>query len=323
MSDILGIDIGQKELVCKLMQGEKRYNRTFRNQSDDFAALSKWLDKHHVKELHVCIEATGSYWEAVALYLHEAGYKVSVVNPARIHAFGKSLLRRNKTDKLDAELIARYCAMQQPPAWTPPPPQLRQLRALVRLMDDLQEMRIQQINRLKSGVEAEQVKQHLQHHLAYIEAQLEQLMAQIRQLIRSDEPLSRDFDLLLSIPGIGEKTAALFLAENIKGYRSARAITAHAGLNPSYHRSGTSVDRAVHISKLGSARLRKALYMPALSALQWNPCVKALGERLEGRARMVVVAAAMRKLLVLAFGVLKSGHPFDPNYAASQLPALA
>jgi transposase len=323
MGDILGIDIGQKELVMHLVQADKRYKRTFRNHPDDFAALSKWLDKHKVKDLHVCIEATGAYWEAVAWYLHEAGHKVSVVNPARIYAHSKSLLRRNKTDQLDAELIAHFCAIHQPARWTPPSPELRQLRALVRLMDDLQEMRTQQINRLKSGVELDQVKQHLQQHIEYIEEQLKQVMAQIRQLIRADEQLSHDFDLLLSIPGIGEITAALFLAENIQGYRSARAITAHAGLNPSYHRSGTSVDRAPHISKLGSARLRKALYMPALSALQWNPCVKALGDRLQGRPRMVVVAAAMRKLLVLAFGVLKSAKPFDPNYANHQHLATA
>lgn len=323
MSDILGIDIGQKELVMHLVQGDKSDKRSFRNEVDDFAAVSKWLDKHKVKELHVCIEATGAYWEAIAVYLHEAGYKVSVVNPARIHAHSKSLMRRNKTDQLDAELIAHFCATHKPPCWTPPSPPLRQLRALVRLLDDLQEIRTQQLNRLKSGVELEQVKQHLQDHIAYIDEQLKQVMTQIRQLIRADEQLSHDFDLLLSIPGIGEKTAALFLAENIKGYRSARAITAHAGLNPSYHRSGSSVDRAPHISKLGSPHLRKALYMPALSALQWNPCVQALGERLKGRPRMVAVTAAMRKLLVIAFGVLKSGKPFDPNYAASQLSAAA
>jgi transposase len=323
MSDILGIDTGHKELVMQLVQDDKVYKRTFRNHVDDFAALSKWLDKHHVQDLHVCIEATGTYWEAVALYLHEAGHKVSVVNPARIYAHGKSLLRRNKTDQLDAALIAHFCATHQPAAWTPPPPALRELRALVRLHDDLQEMRTQQINRRKSGVTSAPVQQHLDEHIAYLDEQTKRVLAQIRQLIGADEQLSHDFDLLLSIPGIGEKTAALFLAENIKGYRSARAITAHAGLNPSYHRSGSSIDRTPHISKLGSAPLRKALYMPALSALQFNPCVKALGERLKDRPRMVVVTAAMRKLLVLAFGVLKSGKPFDPNFAAHQQPAAA
>jgi transposase len=193
----------------------------------------------------------------------------------------------------------------------------------VRLHDDLQEMHSQQVNRRKSGVASLAVKQHLDEHIHYLEEQLAGVMQQIQQVIAADEALAHDFALLLSIKGVGEKTAALFLAENIKGYRSARAITAHAGLNPSYHRSGSSVEWTPHISKLGSARLRKALYMPALSALQWNPVIVALAERLQGKARMVVVTAAMRKLLVLAFGVLKSGQPFDPNYAAPHQAAIA
>jgi transposase len=323
MSDILGIDIGKKELVMELLQQGKAYRRTFRNHCDDFGALTKWLNKHQVKQLHVCIEATGTYWEAVATYLHEAGHKVSVVNPARIHAYGKSMLRRNKTDKLDAELIAQFCAAQKPAAWTPPPPVRRELRALVRLLDDLQEMKTQQTNRLKSGIASESVKQHLSDHIHYVEEQMADVTQQIKQVIDNDEQLSRDFALLITIPGIGEVTAVIFLAENIAGFRSVRAVTAHAGLNPKSFRSGSSVDRPPRLSKIGNARLRQALYFPALSALRWNPCVKAFGDRLKerGRQRMVIVGAAMRKLLALAFGVLKSGLPFDPNYADNRQTA--
>lgn len=319
MSDILGIDIGKKELVMELLQKGKAYRRTLRNHVDDFSALTKWLNKHEVKALHVCIEATGSYWEAVAEYLHKAGHKVSVVNPARIHAYGKSLLRRNKTDKLDAELIAQFCAAQQPEAWTPPPPAQRELRSLVRLLDDLQEIKTQQTNRLKSGVESELVQQVLNEHIHYVEAQMAEVTQQIKQVIDSDEQLSHDFALLITIKGVGAITAAIFLAENIGGFRSVRAVTAHAGLNPKSFTSGSSVSRPPRLSKIGSARLRKALYFPALSALRWNPCVKALGDRLKerGRRQMVIVGAAMRKLLAIAFGVLKSGLPFDPNYAVN------
>jgi transposase len=317
MSDVLGIDIGKKELVMELLQNGKRHRRTFRNHPDDFGALSKWLQKHEVRELHVCIEATGSYWEAVAVHLHTDGHKVSVVNPARIHAYGKSLLRRNKTDKLDADLIAQFCLAQNPMAWTPPPAAQRELRALVRLLDDLQEIKTQQTNRYKSGVESQRVKQHLSEHLRYLEEEMAEVMRQIRQVIDEDEQLSHHFTLLISIKGVGAITAALFLAENIASFRSVRAVTAHAGLNPKSFTSGYSVARPPRLSKIGSARLRKALYFPALSALQWNPCVKALGDRLQerGKPRMVIVGAAMRKLLAIAFGVLKSGLPFDPNYA--------
>jgi transposase len=304
-----------------LLQKGKISRRTFRNDGEDFVALTKWLNKHKVQNLHVCVEATGTLWEAVALYLHEAGYSVSVVNPARISAYGKSLMRRNKTDKLDADLIAHFSAAQQPAAWTPAPPAQRALRALVRLMDDLHDMRTQQVNRLKSGVASELVKQHLTDHIAYLQQQLAEVEGQMQQVIDEDEQLSHDFALLITIKGVGFITAALFLAENIKGYRSARALTAHAGLNPQYHKSGSSVDRPTRLSKIGSSRLRKALYFPALSALRWNPCVKALGDRLKERNRpkMVIVGAAMRKVLTLAYGVLNSGCPFDPNFATLTL----
>jgi len=319
MREELGIGIGQKELSMALLQKGKVARRTFRNDAADFAAVTKWLGKHKVKDLHVCVEATGTMWEGIALYLHEAGYQVSVVNPARISAYSKSLMRRNKTDKLDAELIARFSATQQPEAWTPPPPAQRALRDLVRLLDDLQDVKTQQTNRLKSGVTSAAVLEHLHQHIAYIEEQVAEIAQQIKAVIDDDAQLSHDFALLISIKGVGFITAALFLAEGIGSYRSSRALTAHAGLNPKYHSSGSSVNRPPKLSTIGSARLRKALYLPALSALRWNPCVKALADRLKAknRPKMVIVGAAMRKLLSLAFGVLKSGRPFDPNYATS------
>lgn len=324
MSAVLGIDIGKKELVMGLLENNKVSHRTFRNQADDFASITHWLNKHKVKDLHVCIEATGTMWEAVAEYLHEAGYKVSVVNPARIHAYGKSLLRRNKTDKLDADLIAHFCAAQQPDAWTPPPPAQREVRALMRLLEDLQGIKSQQTNRLKSGIESQRVLDILRQHIAQLEQQMADVWQQVKQVIDDDEQLAQDFALLITIKGVGELTAAIFLAENIASFRSVRAVTAHAGLNPKSFRSGSSVDRPPRLSKIGSARLRKALYFPALSALQWNPCVKALGDRLKeaGRQRMVIVGAAMRKLLTIAYGVLKSGIPFDPDYAANRQQLL-
>lgn len=321
----LGIDIGKKELAMSLLQDGKNYHRTFRNDANEFDAIGRWLKKHKVVSLHVCIEATGSLWEAVAEYLYEAHYKVSVVNPARIHAYGKSQLRRNKTDKLDADLIASFCASQSPALWTPLPAAQRELRALVRLQDDLQGIKTQQTNRLKSGVESAFVRQILQEHLHQVESQLKQVQQQIRQQIAQDAQLAHDFELLISIPGVGETTAARLLAENLRSFHSVRAVTAHAGLNPQSYRSGTSVNRRTRLSKIGSATLRKTMFFPALAALKHNPLVKALGDRLKDdhRPRMVIVGAAMRKLLALAYGVLKSGRPFDPNFAASYQNPLA
>jgi transposase len=321
----LGIDVSQDELVSSLLVNGKISHRTFRNHSDEFAAITKWLQKHRTEAVHVCLEATGSYWEGVAFYLYQAQYKVSVVNPARIHAYGRTLLRRNKTDKEDADLIANFCAAHNPVAWTPPPPTQRELRDLVRLVEDLQSVLSQQIIRLKSGVRNTAVQQVLNEHIAYLKSQIAEVKEKIKQVVASDKKLAHDFKLLISIPGVGEATAALFLAENIGGFRSVRALTAQAGLNPASYSSGTSIHRPPRLSKIGSATLRKALYFPALTAMRFNPCVLALAQRLQQRGKrpMVIVAAAMRKRLTLAFGVLKSGVPFDPDFATKrQLAAI-
>ena len=165
------------------------------------------------------------------------------------------------------------------------------------------DVKTQQTNRLKSGVTSAAVIEHLHQHIAYIEEQIAEIEQQIKAVIDDDAQLSHDFALLISIKGVGFITAAIFLAEGIGSYRSARALTAHAGLNPKYHSSGSSVNRPPELSKIGSARLRKALYLPALSALRWNPCVKALADRLkaQNRPKMVIVGAAMRKLLTSCF----------------------
>ncbi|MET0650419.1 MAG: transposase [Pyrinomonadaceae bacterium] len=139
----------------------------------------------------------------------------------------------------------------------------------------------------------------------------------IRSHIDSHPGLREQRDLLLTIPGIGETTAAKLLAEimDVKLYESARQLAAFAGLAPRLHESGSSVRKMAKLSKVGAPRLRKALYFPAISAIKHNPYIKDLGERLRkrGKCPMQVIGAAMRKLIHIAYGVLKSGRPFDPE----------
>jgi len=153
----LGIDISKKGFRVALLLGEKVRQKTFRNVADDFSALSAWLAKQGVTTVHACLEATGTYGEALAIYLHQAGHVVSIVNPARIKAFAQTELARNKTDRLDAVLIARFCRMHKPAAWVPSPPEIRELRALVRHLDDLLETRTQLMNRLGNSLLVETV----------------------------------------------------------------------------------------------------------------------------------------------------------------------
>ena len=316
---ILGIDVSKDKLDVVLLQGEKRRHYQVANTPSGHERLVGWLQHAGVGELHACLEATGHYGEGVAQYLFEQGYQVSVVNPARIKAYGDSKLRRTKSDKADAALIATFCQREHPALWTPPEESMRELQDLVRYLDDLKSMRQQERNRLQSGVASARVRRDLEAHLAFLGAQIEELTKEIQDHIGQHLDLKQQHDLLKSIPGIGTLTAAVLLGEvhDIRSFGSARQLAAYAGLVPKQHDSGSSVHKKPRLAKRGNAHLRKALYLPAVVAMKHNPLMKALRERMAktGHSTMAIIGAIMRKLLHLAYGVIKTGKPFDPNHA--------
>lgn len=324
MSLYLGIDVSKETLdVCLL--GEKDSQETqMANTRKGFNQLHHWLQKRKASDVHVCLEATGIYGLEVAQFLHEKGYRVSVVNPARIKGFAQSQMRRSKTDKLDAAVIAAFCRALQPDLWTPPEPAWYELRALVRHIDDLQQVRQQQVNRLESAT-LPAVRHQLQQHIAFIDEQLAQLKNQIKDHLKRFPHLKREVDLLKSIPGIGDLTAWRLLAEigSLARFANIRQIVAFVGLDPTRHESGRTVRGGRHISRTGRASLRSALYMPALTAQRYNPWLRAFAQRLQanGKLPQQIVVAVMRKLLHLAYGILKSGRPFDPDYSSAFHPA--
>lgn len=318
----LGIDVSKAKFDAALLAEDGRLgHKVFPNTDAGYAQLSAWLAKHLAGSAHACLEATGTYGEALAAYLHAAGHRVSVVNPAIIKAFAAAEMSRTKTDKADAALIARYCLKHQPPAWAPPPPEISELQALVRRLEALLEMRQQERNRLAAGITSASVTASVQQHIAYLDAQIAQTESLIKDHIDSNLTLKQQCDLLTSIPGIGEATAAKFLAEivEVDHYQSARQVAAFAGLVPRHKESGSSVRGRSRLCKVGTARLRKAFYFPAIVATQHNPIVKAMSARMKerGKCPMVIIGAAMRKLIHIAYGVLKSGKPFDPHHAKS------
>jgi len=284
--------------------------------------LSKWLTRRKATGCHVCIEATGRYGHALALFLPQAGYQVSVVNPARIKADANSQLKRNKTDREDAKTNAHFCATQQPAMWTAPPAEVQELQALVRRLDSLKSMRTQEHNRRQAGLESEAVLTSIADHLAFLDAQIKTLEVHIKDLIDQHPDLKRQRDFRITIKGISDTTAAKFLAEvpDIHQFDSAAQLAAYDGVTPRQKISGTSVRGKGHLSKIGNSHLRAALYMPAVTAMRWNPLVTPLAERLQKRGKLakVILGAVMRKLIHVAFGVLKSGKPFDPNYLQNQ-----
>ena len=318
---ILGIDVGKEKLDVCLRLPNKQLFSQFDNTPAGHQKLLSWMKKQKVTHAHVCMEATGQYGDGVAEYLHREGQSVSVVNPARIKHYGNSQLRRNKTDKADAELIANFCASQETTLWTPPSAEFKELQALVRRLEDLTTARQQEENRLQAGITTVSVIEDLKEHLAFLDQQIEKIKRLIQEHIDNHPDLRKQRDLLDSIPGIGSLTAAKILGEirSIQDFDSARQLAAYAGLTPENKRSGTSVNKKPRLSKKGNTNLRKTLFMPAISAKHHNPIVATFCNRLlqNGLCPMQVIGAAMRKLLHIIYGVLKHGQPFDPTYLDS------
>jgi transposase len=311
----LGIDVAKAKLDCALRLAKGKYRKkVVENHERGFKVLFDWLAKHEASTVHVCMEATGVYWEAVAKYLAAQGMRVSVVNPAQIKAFGASRLLRTKTDAVDAQLIAEFCFERDPAPWRAPSPSEQALRAMVLRLDALQVMRTQEINRLE--VASDTVKPSISAHIAWLDDQIETLAKTIRDHLNNDAALKDKRALLDSIPGLGERTIATLLAfyADPERFANARQAVAFTGIDPRQHESGSSVKGKPRMSKVGHAFLRKALYMPAMVTLYKTAWGQRFRHRLAaaGKPPKLIIGAMMRKLLHVAFGVLKSGQTFNP-----------
>lgn len=321
METILGIDVGKFDCHAALLDGDRIARKSFPNTTSGFAQFVAWLRNRKAGELRACMESTGGWSEALATFLIVNGHRVSVVNPSRIKAFGQSELLRTKTDAVDAALIARFCRAMDPELWTPPAPEVRELQALLRHLSNLEEMRQEQRNRLEAPLVTEAVRASLQELIAALDAEIKRIEASIADLFDNHPNLRRDRDLLTTVPGIGEKTAARIIGEmpDVSTFASSKAAAAYAGLSPEHRQSGVGAKRT-RLSKTGNAYLRKALYFPAIVAMRYNPPLRAMAERLasRGKPRMLILGALMRKLITIAYAILKSGKPFNATLAASR-----
>lgn len=307
----VGVDIAKNKFdVAVLLANQKYKTKIFTNTTAGCRDFVNWLSRFD--DCHICMEATGCYSTELATLLADSGYHVSLENPARIHAFGNTELTRNKTDKSDAALIARYCALYQPALWFPAPLSERQLTALVRHLKNLEEMRQMETNRLEGAEDV--IVPSLNEHISTLDELISETKKKIRQHIDNNPDLKRDSELLKSIPGVGDVLSASLLAYagNLRRFRSSKALVAYAGLNPRRCESGLWKGKS-RLSKVGHAELRSALYMPSLVASKYNAVVKSLTDRLTaaGKTGKEWVCAAMRKLLQLAYGVVKSGKEFN------------
>lgn len=315
--NILGIDIAKRKIDVALIFENKTLTKQFDNSPKGFKLLQAWLKSLHITQVHACLEATGTYGNAVADFLHETGHFVSVVNPSRIKGYALSKMQRNKTDTADARLIADFCLTQNPKQWFPPSPQVVELQALTRRIEVLEEMLQAEKNRL--DVSPLKTKSSINRIIKTFEKEIDNLQQSIKEHIDQNPDLKQQSKLLQTIPGIGEKTSHLLLSEiEFSRYDSARSVAADAGVTPKKEQSGTSLKRT-NLSKSGNGRIRKGLYFPAIVAKEHNQTINEFANRLEknGKTQMQIVCASMRKLLHIAFGVLKHKSPFNPNPAFS------
>jgi transposase len=337
----IGIDVSKAKLdLCWLKANGKRIDKGFVNTAKGHQQLLAWLTEKTQAQfaaIHICLEATGPYSEALSCALADAGVVVSVVNPLRIKGFAQSQLVRNKNDQADAYLLAQFCATMKPEPWAAPTKSQRKLRALVERLRALQDKLQQENNRLEAHTNSEPdaasktVGQSIARHIDYLEKAIAALKNEIDEHIDQDPDLKRESTLLESIDAIGQTTAAKVLAYagNVLRFDSSKAFAAFIGVAPKHKQSGASAGRTT-MGKGGSNALRHVLFMPAMVALKHNEHVKALGARLKakGMAPMAVVGAAMHKLATLIYGVLKSGKPYDramhaPSSASGQeLPGV-
>ena len=311
---ILGIDISKKTFDVALLNNHKVNTKKFSNDFKGFSALRQWLVSKSIHTAHVCMEATGGYECSLAEYFYGNHFKVSVVNPARVKGFSMSRLSRVKTDKADCELIAYFCQAMQPDLWQPAPLHVQELQQWVRRLDSLITNKHQENRRLEGASNI--ISANIRIHIDFLDKQIEEIEELISSHIKEHQDLNDRNKLLASIPGIGEKTIGVILAFlNVENFNSAKQVAAFVGLNPKPRQSGSSVRGVGRISKTGDANLRRAFYMPALTAMRFNPIIKNFTERLRstGKSKMVIVIAAMRKLLHIIYGVLKNETPFNKD----------
>ncbi|MDB5234683.1 MAG: hypothetical protein JWR44_1676 [Hymenobacter sp.] len=332
---VVGIDIAKDTFVAcfgRMDTGQRldfRKEVTFANSAAGFTDLLAWTTQQLTATAPVwfVVEATGVYYEDLAYFLVDNAQTLSVLLPNKVKHFAQSTEQKSKTDQLDARLLCRLGLERALPAWQPPTPALRQLRALSRERQSL----VQQATRLKTQRHAQEhsyrpdartldrltARQHL------LDQQLLAVDQDVAALLHAGPGLARKLAHLTSIPGIGPTTAVAVVAET-NGFvlvENERQLASYAGLDVVQRQSGLSAG-ATRISRRGNVRLRTALYLPAVSSLRFNPQQMAFYARLRARqpSGQPGVVAVMRKLLLLCYSLWKNDCAYDPQYHPARCP---
>lgn len=323
----VGIDIAATTAEIAIQRPGAKASRSFTidQTPEGFNRLVHKLQAAGKEPSHVLVvmEATGSYWISLATRLVHDGFQVSVINPSQAHHFAKALLKRAKTDAIDAQTLAQLAIVLQPEPWMPPPQIYYELQQRLAQRDDLLNLRQQVRNQLHALEQYPEViasvRTRMESLLSILQSQIDEIEVEIAAALNQDSAWATAAERLQSIKGIGWVTAAWTLVTtlNFTTCETVDSLTAYAGLAPMPRQSGSSVWHRPSIGHSGNGRLRTAFYMATLTAARLNPVIKPFYNRLReaGKPEKVARCAAARKLLHIAWAVVKKDQPFDPNYA--------
>lgn len=322
----IGIDVSKAKLDCSLLMdvtNNKRKSKIVINSTTGISDLLAWTNKQNAPndELHAILEGTGVYHEKAAQALHDAGVRVSIVNPAQVRNFAFGLAIRNKTDGMDSFVLARYGALVQPKVWIPPSQEARTLQALLKRREAIAQDLIRENNRLEKADSTDTpiiIRQSITDSIEFLKTQLTKIKQDIDDHTNNHTNLKEDLELLQSIPAVGPQVSNHLLAViHNHDFDTSEKLTAYLGLVPVQRQSGSSISGRTHISKAGPPHIRAILFMAAITATRYNSHIKALYLRLleGGKSKRSALCAAMRKLVQLCFGVLKTRQSYQENYA--------
>ena len=339
VKQVVGIDVAQKELVVCLgrmlddWSPELYANKTFANTEKGMEAMLLWVKKQTDPEVatRFVLEATGVYHETLAYFLEEKDYELTIVLPNKISNYMRTLETKTITDKTASQAIAMFGLERKLDNWKRPKEIYRKLRQLTRERDQI----IQERTIVKNQLHAEQTEAYpnktslkrIKDRINILNKQEKEIQAEVAALIAQDEEIKKMIVILCSLPGIGLLTAAIVLAET-NGFdliRNRRQLASYAGYDVKEKQSGTSVKGKARISKKGNRYLRKAMHLPALTAIRYNERFKAIFARLVSKhgIKMKAAVAVQRKLLEMMYTLYKTNKLFDKNYLMKKVEAAA
>ena len=326
VKQIVGIDVAQKDLVVCVgrmyddWSPELYASKTFVNTQKGMEELVLWVKKQTAPQVPVrfVMEATGVYHEALAYFLDEKNYDLSIVMPSKISNYLRTLDVKTITDSTASQAITVFGLERKLDSWKRPKEIYRRLRQLTRERDQL----VGERTMLKNQLHAEQTEafpnkateKRIKARIKMLDKQEKEIMDEVATMVAQDDELQKMIVIICSLPGVGLLTAAIVLGET-NGFdliRNRRQLASYAGFDVIEKQSGTSVKRKPRISKRGNKYLRKAMHFPALTAIQHNERFKAIFARIVSKQgiKMKAAVAVQRKLLEMIF----TRKPFDKNY---------